>query len=204
MSPVACRGQDRDSLVVLSVEEKLIALSQYQGERLTFPQTLTTSGRPVAMEVADFNGDGQPDLIYISRSDEDYSEDYSLHWQPGMVADQEVRLELPLLEQEPADLLIGDIDHNGRPDVLILQDYGPLVMVRQDIDGTLIPQEQEDIQIGLVSDLNPAGVTLAPLGEDGQIALLAARGNFARSLDFVEPDGWRVIDQYQLPDTVAV
>ncbi len=204
--PCRLSGQDHDSLVVLSVEEKLIAVSEYQGERLSFPHTLAVTGQPVAMDVADFDGDSQPDLVYVSRSDEEYSQDYTLYLHPHLDRDgevNEVSVSLPAMDQAPADLLAADIDHDGRLDVLVIQEYGPVVLVRQNDDGRLTVQSQEDIQAGLVSDLDPRAISLAALAPGGQTALLVARGNFARALDFVPSDGWHVIDQYQLQESGA-
>jgi len=56
-----------DTLVVLSVDEKLIGLSRFEGGRLCFPQTVAVVGEPQAMEVADLNQDGLLDLAYVAK-----------------------------------------------------------------------------------------------------------------------------------------
>ena len=52
-------GSGKDAVVALSVKEKTIGISRWAEGRLTFPASLTLIGEPVAMDVADVDGDGR-------------------------------------------------------------------------------------------------------------------------------------------------
>jgi hypothetical protein len=70
-----------------------------------------------------------------------------------------------------------------------------LLLVRQ---GQQLAEDRANV--GLVSNLSPRAISLAPLGPKGTTALLAALGDFARSLHFDKDKGWQIIDQYHAAD----
>jgi hypothetical protein len=191
-----------DTLAVLSVEEKLIALSWFEKGRLSFPQTVAVAGEPQAMDLADLNQDGEIDLAYVAKGPGGTNAYFlrsvlsigRVNARPGP------SLELKGMDDKPQDLLACDIDHDGNTDLLVVRNYAPLLLVRQTTPGVFEQQAEDQTQIGLVSNLIPRAISLAPLGPQGTPALLAARGDFARSLCFDAQKGWQVIDQYQAGD----
>ena len=72
------QGKGHDAVIALSVDEKLIGISQLQKGRLSFPKMVDIEGKPLAMEVADLNGDGKLDLAYISQEKKEREDVYSL------------------------------------------------------------------------------------------------------------------------------
>lgn len=58
-------------LAVLSVKEKVLGISRFEGDRLSFPKPIDLTGEPVAMELADVDSDGSVDCLYISKDDND-------------------------------------------------------------------------------------------------------------------------------------
>ena len=63
-------GSGKDAVIALSVKEKTIGVSRWAEGRLTFPASLKIVGEPLAMDVADVDGDGKIDLLYISKGPE--------------------------------------------------------------------------------------------------------------------------------------
>ena len=59
-------GDGKAEVFVLSEKEKQIARSVLEDGRLSFPTPLPTSGDPVALDVADLDGDGVPEILYVS------------------------------------------------------------------------------------------------------------------------------------------
>jgi hypothetical protein len=198
-----------EALAVLSIEEKVIALSRFEGGRLSFPQTVAVTGEPQAMEVADLNGDGEVDLAYVAKgpaagsNGTGSSGSYFLR-SILSVGRATVRpgpsLELKGVSDKPQDLLACDIDHDGDVDLIVVRSYDPLLLVRQTAAGVFEQQAEDQTNVGLVSNLSPRAISLAPLGPQGHTVILAARGDFARSVCFEPDKGWQVIDQYQAGD----
>ena len=191
-----------DTLAVLSVDEKLIALSRFEGGRLCFPQTVAVVGEPQAMELADLNQDGRLDLAYVAKGP-DPADAFFLRsvLEIGQAGSEPgPSLKLTDVEERPQDLLACDIDHDGDTDLIVVRSYDPLLLVRQTTAGVFEQQAQDQTHSGLVSNLGSCGICLAPLGKDGRPALLVARGEFARSMYFDAGKGWQVIDQYQAGD----
>ncbi len=192
-----------DTLVVLSVDEKLIALSRFENGRLSFPQTVAVVGEPLALEVADLDQDGEIDLAYVAKGSPEKADSLFLRSILGVgrpTARPGPFLELTGIDDKPQDLLICDIDHDKDADLIVVRSYEPLLLVRQTAPGVFQRQVDDQAQVGLVSNLSPRAICMAPLGPDGSPALLVARGEFARSLYFNTDKGWQVIDQYQAGD----
>ena len=203
-------GQGRASIVVLSVEEKLIALSKLDigTGRLTFPTTVPIVGDPQAMDLADIDNDGQLDLIYVARQDDPNDEDTDKFFLRTVLsigrdaAAPGPSLELKEIKDRPLDLRAADIDHDGRTDIMLVRSYAdePLLLIRQSEPGVFAEETSDDIHSGLVTQVYPRSLGFAPLGPDGSMAALLVRKNFARALCFGSEQGWHVIDQYPAPD----
>jgi hypothetical protein len=60
----------KTELGVLSVKEKVLGISRFEDDRLSFPKPIDLTGEPVAMELADVDNDGSVDCLYISNDDD--------------------------------------------------------------------------------------------------------------------------------------
>jgi len=194
-------GSGRAAIVALSRKEKIIGITRLEKGRLRFPAAVPTEGDPLEMDLADVDGDGQLDLLYIRRDSK--LDKYFLHTllsvgrktaRPGPAA------ELSQLRDKPTGMSAADIDHDGRTDVMILRPYGPLLLVRQQEAGKFAEVTRKDIHSGLVASVYPSAMSLGPLGPKGTTTLLLGQKNFARSLVFDPKTGWTVVDQYQAVD----
>jgi hypothetical protein len=67
LSPADIDADGKVELGILSVKEKVIGLSEFESDRLSFPRPLDVTGEPVAMELADIDGDGATDCVYVSK-----------------------------------------------------------------------------------------------------------------------------------------
>ena len=191
-------GVPGDELVVLSVAEKIIAVSRWTNGRLSYPESVAISGEPVAMDLADVDGDGRIDLLYVAHEKGDRK--YFLRTVlsvGGSDAAAGGEVLLSELKDKPKGLVAADVDGDKKVDAMVLRGYGPLLLVRRDEAGAFVPETRKDIHSGLVSGVDPAGLSLAPLGPDGATALLLTEKNFARAVVFDPQTGWKVVDQYQ-------
>ena len=191
-------GSGKQAIVALSIEEKIIAISRMTDGRLSFPESVTISDEPLAMDLADINADQQLDLIYVAR--EKKAKKYFLRTVLSLGRDNAKpgpELVLTELKDKPLDLRAADIDHDGRNDVMLLRPYGAMLLIRQTEPDKFSQVTKPDIYSGLVTDVQRSSLSLAPLGPEGTTAVLLAKKNFARAVVFQGEKGWQVLDQYQ-------
>jgi hypothetical protein len=189
---------------VLSEQEKQIGRSTFENGRLSFPAPLAIEGDPVAMDVADLDGDKTPEIVYVSRhvghpkpgTDVDTFELRAVTREAGgeMKAKrwgQGASVELAGVTSVPAAIKAIDINQDGRSDLLLFKDYGaPPVLVLSEKDG---PPRLFTASLGPLSTAKPAGVSTINLGGP---ATLVAQNTFARRV-LLESDGlWKIKDQY--------
>lgn len=191
---------------VLSVKEKVIGLSRFENDRLSFPRPLTLIGEPLAMQLTDINGDGKTDCLYISKDDggaralraiyEPANAQTDHRGASGEVSPTELLMELKELTSNPDGMMALDADQDGLQDVLIFISYEPPILVRQVEKNKFEVVDPAKTQGSLIKDANLRTTSLADVnGKDG-VELLIAQKSFARSLIFSEGLKWSIIDQY--------
>ena len=206
---------DRDGkseIAVLSVKEKVIGLSKFENDRLSFPKPINLVGDPLAMELADLDYNGNIDCLYISKDANDIRylrASYDLAAddkgkQPKIMqqTDESLQfLELKELTSDPEGLKVLDVDQDGLPDVLIFIQYESPILVRQTQKKKFELITSKTVKASLIKDASQRSIALADI--DGKIGkeLLVAQKNFARSLVFSEGKSWSIIDQYNARST---
>ncbi len=206
-------------LAVLSVKEKVIGISKFENERLTFPKPVEVTGEPVAMELADVDSSGSIDCLYISRNTDDVRflrAVYNLAASPApkpvktepnqpdeSVTDfnDEFREEGPALElkkltSNPEGLKVLDVDQDGLQDVLIFVKYDDPILVRQSEKRHFELIDSPKAQASLIKDVSLRSIAAANVDGKAGKEMLLAQKNFARSLVFSEGKKWSIIDQY--------
>ena len=121
-------------VVVLSEQEKQIARSVFKDNRLTYPTPLPVTGDPVALDVADLDGDKTPEVVYVARSGNNSGSDqFSLHalkraksgsFEPFRWGQVEF-VPLKNLSGAPPALRVVDVNRDGKADLLVFSSYGP-------------------------------------------------------------------------------
>ncbi|MBN2593325.1 MAG: VCBS repeat-containing protein [Sedimentisphaerales bacterium] len=203
LSAVDIDSDGKTELGVLSLKEKVIGISRFEDDRLSFPKPVTVTGEPVAMELADINGDGVIDCLYVSRSDKDVR---TLRAVYNLAATEkadrnELELELKKLSANPDGLKVLDVDQDGLMDVLIFVSYEPPILVRQVKKNKFEVVDSPNAQSSLIKDASRRSISVANVdGKDGD-ELLIAQNNFARSLVFSDGQTWNVVDQYNAKST---
>ena len=221
LSAVDIDADGKTELGVLSLKEKVIGISEYEDDRLSFPKPVGVTGEPVAMELADVDGDGSIDCLYVSRSDNDIRTlraVYDLHASEKDRADSAeanaeksgttektgsdgLALELKKLTSNPDGLKVIDVDQDGLLDVLIFVSYEPPILVRQVEKNKFEVVDSPKAQSSLIKDANLRSISVANVDGKAGDELLVAQNNFARSLVFSEGQAWNVIDQYNAKST---
>jgi hypothetical protein len=221
LSAVDIDADGKSELGVLSLKEKVIGLSEYENNRLSFPKPIGLKGEPVAMGLADIDGDKKIDCLYVSREDNDQrmlravydlaqsekNRIVSAGGNPGKSettaeSDRiELALKLEKLTTNPDGLKVLDVDQDGLLDVLIFVSYEPPILVHQVEKNKFEVVESPNAQSSLIKDANLRSIFVANVDGKTGDELLIAQKNFARSLVFSEGQTWNVIDQYNAKST---
>jgi len=193
-------GDGKAEVVVLSEQEKQIGRSNFAEGRLTFPSPLPLSGEPVALDLADLDGDKTPEVLYVSKGRPNGgSDEFSLralrHDKSGPFVPyrwgQDDSVPLKGLPGAPAAIRAADVNRDGQQDYLIFNGYGPPTLLLGRSGGE--PPAAAGGSLGPLAGVNPAGLTLADL--DGP-ALLVSQNTFARNVRLDKDGRWEVKDQY--------
>jgi hypothetical protein len=206
LSALDIDNDGRTELAVLSIKEKVIGLSKFENDRLSFPQPLDVMGEPLAMDLSDIDQDGTADCIYISRNDKDVRTLRAVHnlaaaLKPQADSAEGDLLVLDKLKANPDGLKVLDVDQDGLQDVLIFVSYESPILVRQAQKNKFEIIDSPEAQASLIKDAGLRSIALADVnGKAGQ-ELLVAQKNFARSLVFSDGRTWSVIDQYNAKST---
>ena len=221
LSAADINGDGKTELGVLSIKEKLVGLTKFEDDRLSFPQPVDLTGQPVAMELADVDNDGSVDCLYISIDDNDIRTLRTIY---NLSATEKQRtnlvkikgrkfkivekaneigptLELKKLTSNPDGLKVLDVDQDGLQDVLIFVSYELPILVRQTEKKKFEVVDSPKAQASLIKDASLRSIALANVDGKAGKELLVAQKNFARSLVFSEGRSWSVIDQYNAKST---
>ncbi|UCE49365.1 MAG: VCBS repeat-containing protein [Phycisphaerales bacterium] len=196
----------KTELGVLSVKEKVIGLSRFENDRLSFPRPLALIGEPLAMQLTDINGDGKTDCLYISKDDSGARTLRAIYELadaqagPGGASDtnspSELALELKRLTSNPDGMMAFDADQDGLQDALIFVSYESPILVRQLEANKFEVVDPARTQASLIKDASLRSTSLAEVDGKEGLELLIAQRRFARSLVFSEGRNWSIIDQY--------
>ena len=209
-------GDGKTELGVLSVKEKVIGISEFENDRLSFPQPVDLTGQPVAMELADVDNDGSMDCLYISIDNnirtlrtiynlstaEKQQTELANKYMIAEKADEiGPALELKKLTSNPDGLKVLDVDQDGLKDVLIFVSYELPILVRQVQKRKFEIVDSPKAQASLIKDASQRSIAVADVDDKAGKELLVAQKNFARSLVFSNGQRWSIIDQYNAKST---
>jgi len=223
MSAADIDGDGRAELCMLSVKEKIIGISRFYQERLSFPRPIETIGEPVAMAVDDVDNDGWLDCLYISKDSNDsriltvaYNlaassvevgpvQNIPMPPKPDRTGGNETvrkpTLVLDKLNTNPDGMKVLDVDQDGLKDVLIFVPYEQPILVRQTQTGKFEVVESPAAQASLIKEATLHSIATADVDGRAGKELLIGQRNFARSLVFAGGKTWTVIDQYNAKST---
>ena len=193
-------------VVVLSTKEKTLAISRFEGGRLSFPKAISIGGtdvEPAAFDTVDLDGDQKPEIVFVERKREGRSSKYSLRALKFESADKwndvkfdEDKTSIPLeLKSTPNRLVSFDANGDKKADLLTFFETSkdPVVLIAND-KGSFAPLVSDGgFQLGSVS----AGAVFTT--EDG---LLVSQESFSRNIS-LKDNRWQVTDQYNASETAA-
>jgi hypothetical protein len=193
-------GDGKAEVYVVSEKEKQLGRSVLKDNRLTFPAALPITGEPVALEIADLNGDKTPELVYVTRdkaegstadlftlralSREKSGTFVPFRWGP---VDS---VPLKGVGGVPPKVTVFDINRDGQVDILVFDLFGPPLLL---LGRAGEPPAPAAGGLGPLADASPAGLSITNL--DGP-SLVIAQQSFARNLLLDKEGHWIVQDQF--------
>ena len=197
-------GVAGNEVVVVSVKEKTLGISQMAKGRLGFPKPLTVTGSPVACELVNLDGKPGPEIVYVAKPAggrgyvlgalaKGKNGQFSAH-SFGKLA----QVPVPV-KGTPQYLVTVDANLDGRPDLLVFQDLEqpPVLMIGQADGGMKAVSGSGGIQLG---GIDPGQLFVGRLEKQ---SILVAQQKFARNLALTPSGGWQVIDQYNVTESNA-
>lgn len=198
-------GDAHAELFVASGKEQTVGVASFNREgRLTYPQPLVTTGKPLAIAVGAMSEKGPLHLVLLR-------EEKGKRWLDLMVrkgdgAETVKAIELTNLKTDPRAVRLADLNHDGRTDIII---FSPVDALKIFIQGPGPELNFTDLSTlpgfrrGLVENIDASAVTLGDLGADGRAELIVSSGNFARALQVSDKNELTVVDQFNARDSVA-
>lgn len=195
-------GDGRAELMVVSGKEKVLALSELKEGRLTFPQTISTSSEPLAIDLADINKDGKQDIIMLLKDKKSGSSKKSLlvskQWQGNNQWKETPLTKEPLsLNGKPERLVCFDVNRDGKLDYLIFLSLGR---------GQQLFITHKDGKIEEVKEKGGIGLGKIEFGAFSQGKLdqpviMVSQKSFTRNVKLNDKQQWQVIDQYNASES---
>ena len=221
VADISSNGNSKTKVAVLSVKEKIIGVSEFKDDRLSFPKPIDLTGEPLAMELADIDSDGGIDCIYISRDTNDIRTLRTIYnfaaTNKGVTDSAKSKsktsktaqkaggatpaLELKKLTSNPDGLKVLDVDQDGLQDVLVFVSYELPILVRQVRKREFEIIDSPKTQASLIKNASLRSIAIADVDDKAGKELLVAEKNFARSLVFSRAESWTIIDQYNAKGT---
>jgi hypothetical protein len=194
----------KDEVYVLSEQEKQIGRSVLENGRLTFPSPLPTTGDPVALDIADLDGDKTPEVVYITHKtvvapSKPTVEVYEFR---ALARDRATKTFRPYkwgavdalvvdgITSNPAALQTVDINHDGQLDFFAFNSYGSPVLLLGSKDGPPRPFA------GGLGPLASATATALSVVDLNGLGVTVAQGSFARRVQLTADGRWEITDQY--------
>jgi len=187
-------------VIVLSRKEKAIGYSRLAHGRLSFPIVLPLEKEPVAIELADINGDGREELLCIV----DGKSSPELHamslqadgeWKPAKFGEEEsIAIKI---KGKPERLMKLDANADGRIDYLVFAGSEPELLLTDDSGVPQLLEQRRGLGLGRVDE----GALFASLGQNPM--LLVSQQNFARQMLIDDLKQWQVVDQFNATESKA-
>ncbi|MFP4090011.1 MAG: FG-GAP-like repeat-containing protein [Cyclobacteriaceae bacterium] len=168
LSSVKVEDLDNDGKAEIIASEELrsglhIFKNSSSPGTISFSQylNLSTPGRTTNLKVADFNGDGKPDLSIVNDA---YVGVFRNTTSDGIMAFAEaVRFDQTLISREGIEL--ADMDGNGLPDIIVATISNRLVVLLNKSEGDLLDFNTKRT---LITDENTLSVRAGDLNGDGK------------------------------------
>ncbi len=189
IAAVAIPGTKRAALAVVSHKEGLGVARLTEDGRLEFPVSIAIKGEPVAITTMG----GKAALLVDEKGTwrlETMSTGDGAKW------DFHTR-NLAALKREPSGMVAGDLNGDGRDDLLVMIPREPALILPGTEEGLGEPLKETANIRSQLTDLAPERVSLVDLDGDKSAEIIVAAAGYARSIRVTADDAdVNVVDQF--------
>lgn len=193
----------RAALFVASPKEQALGVATFNKEgRLSYPQPIATTGRPLALAAGDLAGDGVSRLVVLR--EEKGKRFLEILARKGTGSEVVKSIELTGLKTDPRAVRLVDANQDGKLDIAV---FTPLDAMRLFVQGEKFEFTEAsaapNFRRGLVDNLDVSAFSTGDLNADGKPELLVSTGGFARALRLSADGELTVVDQFNARDPNA-
>lgn len=202
-------GDGRAELFFASPKERILGVSTYTSEgRLSYPQPVAVTGKPIAVDAGILTQGVKPSLAVVVE-DEGKRNVVLLERDGGAASDTNAgritqTVELAGLRTDPRAIRLLDANQDGRLDLAVFIPFEAMRLLVQGGDGGFVDlSTAADYRGGLVENLDPASFSLADVDGDGKREMLVGGKGFVRALRVDAAGKLQVVDQFNARDSNA-
>lgn len=200
-------GDGKPEVVLLSVEEKSIGLSRWDGSRLTFPRSLPLGSKPVACALADLDGTAGLEVAIASEEDGAVSIEFFKAAEPLAPFGETLKLEDA--KDAPDRIWFFDANQDSRVDLLASFPYESMRIYLQSpaeaSGGSRFSDvsREKDFGRGLLQGAVAGSFGSGDLDGDGKPEFFLSKKNFARAFRVAPRMALEVVEQFNARDPAA-
>lgn len=193
-------GDGRSELVMASSKESQVGLSRYgEDKRLSYPATLPIKSTPLSVTAGDLDGDAKAEIIALTEGKTTRDRMLVILHREGTEWKADEPKEVKLKAQE---LRIGDLNQDGKADLLLLSAADAMGALLQKSDGGFADVDASGTP-GLGEKIAPSSVSFGDFDNDGKPELLVSRNNYTRCVRIDANGKAQVVDQVNAPEASA-
>ena len=191
------------ALFVASPKEQAVGVAMFNKDgRLSYPQPLPTTGRPLAIAAGDLAGDGQSRLVVVREDKGKRAID--IFARKGDSAVLVKSIELNGLKTDPRAVRLVDANQDGKLDIAVFTTLDAMrLFVQGDKFEFTEASAAPSFRRGLVDNLDASAFSTGDLDGDGKLEMLVSTGSFTRALKLNAAGELTVADQFNARDPNA-
>ncbi|OVE82373.1 hypothetical protein BVY04_01215 [bacterium M21] len=194
LAKMRLKGADRDSLVVCSLEEKMVGVTTLGDDgRFAFPSFLSVSGEPILVQSLDLKKDNDPEIIVALRDGRRLN--LEVFSKAGGTWSSKI-LRFGSIQRTPTALIAGDFNCDGLDDLLMTIPRESARVFFQQKDGGLLEDEANKVIYGSqFDDLTENIIGFGDFDGKGKRELLICRNGYIRAFAYNEKNELSIVGQ---------